>query len=486
MLPGWRELLTPAEPYLVPLLVVLFTRIAVWAVMPLCAEDAYITFRYAQNLVFGNGLVYNPGERVMGFTSAPWALWNAVGLELFRHTPEVWARASSLIADVATVLIWGRLLGRHASRAAAWWFNAFFAGWPYFTAVAMSGMENSAMLALIGLGAALTARGGVATGPVLALLALWRPEGLASAVVLALRARRRDALVALAIAALAIARLALYYGSPVPQSVLAKARVYGTPGPLGGRSWWTWLVPFQAGAWPTIGELSMMLPFIVLMFPAFLRGVAELWRQRSTPLAGAVAAGLVVWIGYALSGATYFFWYLVVPLGAIAAASAVGLPHVVRGRLLPVAFAMLVAGAWTIAPNLYIGRAVSEYFAFNDTGGWLREHAAPGDRVVLEPLGLIGWDAPIHAIDEVGLVAPWVAERRTRGAGWYADVVAASQPRWLVIRRGVRQSGATFAGAGAPFRGAAERDSLFARFRLETTFAPQGDDAALEVWQRVR
>src|SRR5579871_1010837 len=31
-------------------------------------EDYFITFRYSQNLVEGQGLVYNPGERVHGFT----------------------------------------------------------------------------------------------------------------------------------------------------------------------------------------------------------------------------------------------------------------------------------------------------------------------------------------------------------------------------------------------------------------------------------
>src|SRR2546426_10764456 len=32
-------------------------------------EDAFITFRYAENLVLGNGFVYNVGERVLGTTT---------------------------------------------------------------------------------------------------------------------------------------------------------------------------------------------------------------------------------------------------------------------------------------------------------------------------------------------------------------------------------------------------------------------------------
>src|SRR5262249_14330438 len=46
---------------------------------PLASEDAYITFRYARMAAAGHGLVYNLGERVMGFTSLPWVLWCTFG-----------------------------------------------------------------------------------------------------------------------------------------------------------------------------------------------------------------------------------------------------------------------------------------------------------------------------------------------------------------------------------------------------------------------
>jgi len=49
---------------------------------PRTIDDAYITFRYAQNLLAGNGLVYNPGEAVLGTTTPIYALLMA-GLGLF-------------------------------------------------------------------------------------------------------------------------------------------------------------------------------------------------------------------------------------------------------------------------------------------------------------------------------------------------------------------------------------------------------------------
>ncbi|MBU2462356.1 hypothetical protein KKH65_05735, partial [bacterium] len=37
-------------------------------------DDAFTSFRYAQNLVDGHGIVYNPGERVEGYTNFLWTL----------------------------------------------------------------------------------------------------------------------------------------------------------------------------------------------------------------------------------------------------------------------------------------------------------------------------------------------------------------------------------------------------------------------------
>ena len=54
------------------------------ATQPWTLDDAYISFRYAENLVAGDGLVFNPGERVEGYTNFLWvmgvAALNLVGL----------------------------------------------------------------------------------------------------------------------------------------------------------------------------------------------------------------------------------------------------------------------------------------------------------------------------------------------------------------------------------------------------------------------
>src|SRR5215208_1233784 len=41
---------------------------------PFVIDDAFISFRYAANLAHGHGLVFNPGERVEGYTDFLWTV----------------------------------------------------------------------------------------------------------------------------------------------------------------------------------------------------------------------------------------------------------------------------------------------------------------------------------------------------------------------------------------------------------------------------
>ncbi|MGH8016611.1 MAG: hypothetical protein ACREBV_10495, partial [Candidatus Zixiibacteriota bacterium] len=53
--------------------------------LKLIQDDAYISYRYVANFLNGDGLVYNIGERIEGFTNFGWViyliLWGAIGLD---------------------------------------------------------------------------------------------------------------------------------------------------------------------------------------------------------------------------------------------------------------------------------------------------------------------------------------------------------------------------------------------------------------------
>jgi hypothetical protein len=106
--------------------------------------------------------------------------------------------------------------------------------------------------------------------------------------------------------------------------------------------------------------------------------------------------------------------------------------------------------------------------------------------VFLEPIGLIGYRNPLVVVDEVGLISPAVARRRTQGPGWYTDIVDQERPDWLVVRAALLARGAGFAGRWEPLRGPAERDSLSAHYAIANRFPPDGGDQALLVLHRSR
>ena len=115
------------------------------------SDDAYITYRYAVNLLQGWGPVFNPGEAVEGYSNPLYlivvtALMAAVGPE------QVYAASVALnaLAFAATLPMLGRLAGRVAPdkpmlQAIAPLFGALF---PPLWNAAASGLETMPVYAL--------------------------------------------------------------------------------------------------------------------------------------------------------------------------------------------------------------------------------------------------------------------------------------------------------------------------------------------------
>ena len=114
-------------------------------------DDAFITFRYADNLVGGHGLVFNAGERVEGFTNLLWTLWIALGLRV-GVSAETWAAVWGIACFAATLALLAHR-GWSIARASriAWPLPAAAAlaaihhEWTVF---ATSGLETSAFTLL--------------------------------------------------------------------------------------------------------------------------------------------------------------------------------------------------------------------------------------------------------------------------------------------------------------------------------------------------
>jgi hypothetical protein len=105
--------------------------------------------------------------------------------------------------------------------------------------------------------------------------------------------------------------------------------------------------------------------------------------------------------------------------------------------------ARVTAGVWVLSQALLFAgvawqmraqQTIIENNHRREIGRWLRSHAAPGDRVYLEPLGYIGFYSGLKMLDYPGLASPEVVAARRSGHRSYAQIIAALRPEWLVLR----------------------------------------------------
>ncbi len=197
-------------------------------------DDAFITYRYGANLASGHGLVFNPGERLMGSTSPLHSLGSAlvyalVGKDRLPSAMSALGCAGWTAQAVAVFLLLRAALGSLPALLVALAVAAGAAGSYEWVAMETNWVAAFALWALT---AAVAGRW-VAAALLLAVAGLARPDAYLLALPLGLlalsdlsagrvRGWRRPAL-AFALPTLSwLVFAALYFGTVVPQSAVAK------------------------------------------------------------------------------------------------------------------------------------------------------------------------------------------------------------------------------------------------------------------------
>ena len=152
-------------------------------------EDAFISFRYARNLLEGHGLVFNPGERVEGYTNFLWTLelagiWGLFGIRPEHAAP--WLSVFYTIATIAALLWWAARLPGLRRRGLAGWMalglvcsSGTFAVWTSAGGLETRQFTFFVVAAVVGLSLHRNRRRGLLAASLsLALAELTRPEGL--------------------------------------------------------------------------------------------------------------------------------------------------------------------------------------------------------------------------------------------------------------------------------------------------------------------
>jgi len=381
-----------------------------WSFRSSVIDDAYIVFRYADHVVLGLGPVFNPGERVEGFSSPLWLvlmiLARSAGIS-GESAVTIFGSAAGVAAIVGTWAAARRVADGWPAVAAA----ALVALHPAHALWSVHGLETALAVALLAL--AFSLRGGWGCGVALGLLAWTRPEaplfaGLLVAGALVRGDRARAWRLGAGFAAVAVPLFALrfaYYGALLPNTFFAK-----TGGGLGRIAW-------------GLGEARrFVVSHLPLVAGCALAALAARGRKAPPTVVDAIVCGIawsawVVWIGGdAFPG--YRFWLPAIPLAGIVIAW--GLSELSRARPGTAVAAAVVTVAWIAVaarPAVVLEATSGEEFTgrMKAAGAWLRDHAPKDATIAVNYAGAVPYVSGLRTIDMLGLTDVAIARTPIRG-----------------------------------------------------------------------
>jgi hypothetical protein len=412
-------------------------------------DDAYIFLRYARNFAEGQGLVFNPGERVEGYTSPLWTFL-LCGLTLARVDMPLATAAFSALLGFATIAIVFVSLRNAGPRSLlpALTASLLLATDPAVVFWSASGMET-ALLGLLLLLGFLSFRSRLRSGASLAPAGLWcalgaltRLEALAVPAIYAVAARRRGRAIGPLLAPLLVVPLhlawrRLYYGAFLPNTFYAKM---GSP-----------VAQLSARGAAYAGR------FVLAYAPLGIAlAVARLSRRSSSREAaaagpGIAAAVLAVWTALviAMGGDHFSLFRFLAPLLPLLvwllADAAIRLPPPRRAA---VAVALVVAAIAGQAAWVYVffgGEAARNEVEiareWADVGVWFRDHAPPDATLALEVVGAIPYESRLRTLDMMGLTDRFVAthgrihpEAAIGHQKYATDYILSRRPDYIVFR----------------------------------------------------
>ena len=387
---------------------------------PSVIDDAYITFRYAHNLAAGHGLVFNPGEPLLGTSSPLMAAVLALARVLGVGIPLA-ARLLGMVASAGAVLAIQALALGPLGLPAAVCIGLGVALHPHMAFSANSGMETAPSMWAV-YGALWSSLGGRArtAGLVSGLACLLRPDGLLVAALSGCCLWRRSGLRAVrqfgACLLLCTLPFGVYamrtYGSALPHSVEAKRLIHpDQPAHIAQVE----LARLSAGTemrvvcgLTIVGALISLLTRSELCWPLawLLLQFAGLCAARIAPIFPWYVTPLVpgLWL---FAGVSVFRTFERLPLPV----PRWPLALLLSSLLLLSSFAERRPWLHTAARAGLVERAA----VYMRIGAWLRPRCRPAERVLVGEAGALGYallDQPI--VDSSGINSLAIYELRKR------------------------------------------------------------------------
>ncbi len=400
----------------------------------LAYDDAFITYRYADNLRQGFGFVYNPGERVLGITTPLWGLL----LTTFGF----------LIPDSVLLGHWLSVLS---------WMALALGAQQLLTSYQLPQAANCVPL-LIALSPAFLFACGMETNFLLALMVwvawAWRTEHFRLTVFLAacaLLTRQDSALWLLFLGLAAWRKIGIF---PWREGIGATLLTL----PWFGVAWWYYGSPLPNSAAAKIGQTDLMplataQSFIVSFWQTMLRDVplavvllilglailGILTIVRQVPALWWLPVWLLVYLGvYTGYGVVAFPWYFLPALLACLLLAAIGFGRILRVLQTKPTRALLLASSLAVFVSLFLAmwsiRQLRHTNAdYPAVGRWLAANSSAESLAAMIEIGLIGYTSNRPIVDTMGLVS---RNMTTHQVGWVetlAFALADYQPEYAIV-----------------------------------------------------
>lgn len=489
--------LTPNLQRLSRLLPYLIVAIALTARVlpgPRTIDDSFITYRYAGNILAGEGFVYNPGEQVLGTTTPLYTLL-LVGIGALAGGSQapfpIIALLINVLADAATAWLLWKLGTRLGYRWAGLGAALFWAIAPFSVTFAIGGLETSLYVLLLTASVychlqerhtltALLAALSLLTRP--DALLLLAPLGLARLVsYFALRTSRTSPRntkshltrllpesLAFAIPTIAWFGFAtLYFGSPIPHSIQAKTLAYRLPETA------ALIRLMQHYTTPFMGNLTFGIPWIgigLVIYPFLFIIGARAAIKASRQIWPWIVYPWLYFAVFAIANPLIFRWYLTPPLPAYVFIILIGLESIflakpnqpgtsswsskLRQVLPPVLILLLLVltlQGWTLHPDHGPQRPAPDMawfkleLLYRQAAEILSEEIDDRDFDELPVLaagdvGVLGFYTPTRILDTVGLNSPVSVEYYPLDESFYTinyavppDLIFDQAPDYIII-----------------------------------------------------
>ena len=427
-------------------------------------DDAFISFRYLENLMKGNGLVYNVGEKVWGYTNFLWIMVLFPFTEL-HIDPLLQARVISVSCNILTlclVLIGFRqiTIGTPSNILGA----LLLVSYGPFVLQSMSGLETSFFTFLVLLGLFLyksainTKNQGLYywVGMIMALAALTRPEGIFIFCVLLIhivvyhntiglqltRAIRKPLTGFLPIVVIFTIGMFSYYGVFWPNSLNAKVGLSSEQ--------------FLRGIW-YYKAFAMRYPIHVLL----LGMAAFFWKDANVIVKGIFRISVFLILFNIIVGGDWMFGYrlfhTLIPLTCLLVPFCMASlqKKFVRQKVLPecitkalpifliILFSLLNLSNSKWDPKVFQATWPSYVQQGIKVGTWMREHFMKDSLLATNTGGTIAYYSKLPIIDMMGLNDPVIANRRNVPKAWKGiekgdgKYVLSRSPQYIQFRSAV-------------------------------------------------